>query len=199
MKNEAHVVAAVHGLHSIADIFAQAIYLSLNDVSEWKGYLTDLSKELPIEAEKIKIEIDEFTKATDFVYLDAIANQAKHRTITQPILMYSTANVNPPKYEFSTFKRNDKTNASRNINEFFLSELNRQVKLLETIGTKLNEFIKDGGKLVPSLKEKKSCFVLSDIARFDLSTLKRQYLTNEAAIEYALKVAVVSCEEQVLR
>ena len=143
IKIDAHAVAAVHGLHSISDILGQAIYLSLNDVVEWNGYLSDIHKKLPDDAIYVKQKINEFTTDSNFKYLNAIANQAKHRSIVKPVLMYSTTNAYPPSFQFSSFSKDKKNFGSKSIIEFFDTEISRQIKFIEEVGEGLCELIKN--------------------------------------------------------
>lgn len=182
---EAHTVAAVHGLHSVADILAQAIYLSLNDVNEWNGYLRNVTKGLPSEADVLKQKINQLMDHDDFKYLDRLANQAKHRAITAPVLMFSTTNAHPPKYEFSLFQRDGKSLPMRDVNEFLSGECRRQVGLITEIGIELCQLIKAGIKTTQVI-EKQVCVKLSPDAKLALKALKDQHGSNDDAINHAL-------------
>ena len=131
----AHAIAAVQALHAVTDLLGSAIYLSFNNVSQWKGNLKSAIKS---SHDDIKQLVDELQDHSDYSYLNAVVNQSKHRNVVRVPLVVAMSDNSPPRFQFETFKRDAESYSSRDVISFLDAEGARQHDVILRIGIKLN-------------------------------------------------------------
>lgn len=141
LKATAHAMAAVQALHSISDIVGTTIVLAVCGATEWKGYLRDVCAKLSTGRETIEPMIDVLRGHEDYMYLDALVNQSKHRNIVTARLTADVTGGERNRYDFIPFKRGATDYPAREIKPFLVDEYNRQGRTIFDIGNELNRIV----------------------------------------------------------
>lgn len=135
---EAHAIAAVQALHSIADILGTMIVTALQGELNWSKYLRDVPRALtPRETEVARL-INTFLDHDSYRLLDALANQAKHRNIVEASLMVSLDEVAPTRGEFIPFHRKGTNYGPVEIVPFLNGEYARQAEITMAVFRELD-------------------------------------------------------------
>lgn len=148
----AHVTACVQSLHAIGDIFAHAIYFALGNTlkptenGEERLYLRHIRKKLCQSAEYKSLgqELALLESDGDSVYLGALTNHCKHRSLIRPGLWADLTGKKLDAYtlEFQEFIYDKKPYPRRAILPFLQSEFNRQSLRIHVAGNVLNLVLK---------------------------------------------------------
>lgn len=135
---EAHAIAAVQALHAISDILGTMIVTALQGKLDWSKYLRDVPSALiPYEVEITRL-IEKFLDHDSYRYLDALANQAKHRNIVEASLMVSLDEVAPTRGEFIPFSRKGTNHGPVEIVPFLNAEYSRQTEIVMAVFRELD-------------------------------------------------------------
>jgi len=140
---EAHAIAAVQALHSISDILGTMIVVALQGELNWFRYLRDVSRALlPPELEVDRL-IGRILDHDSYRYLEALANQAKHRNIVEASLMISLDNIKPARGEFISFYRKGQSYSPVEIVPFLNAEYARQSEVVIAMFLELDRIAAD--------------------------------------------------------
>jgi hypothetical protein len=146
---EANIIACAQAVHSIADIFSQIIYLSLNldkhlkkPIAENKRYLFTVNQGLtniPLFT-KLHLGLDDFLKSKQFRYLSAYVNTTKHRSLIPSTYSVSFAeNVEPIHgLKISEFIYKNVLHNAKWSKEFFEDDINFFETSFASIGNEMN-------------------------------------------------------------
>lgn len=134
----AHAIAAVQALHSVSDITGCVLALSLREGTEWTGYLREVCNSLGKISDELAPLVNSLRSHDDYVYLDALVNQTKHRNVVSPYLVADLTGNENNRYAFITFTRKEKIHPPRDVKNFLIGEYNRQAKQFFEIINKLN-------------------------------------------------------------
>lgn len=124
----ANIVACIQSMHSLADILAHVVYFALglnNGANKLKeqnisiGSVADLLRKMPEFGELTKI-LEGISTHPDFVYLNALVNHCKHRSIVGTVLSVDPPTDGKPPYAllFDEFTYREIPYARRDINPF---------------------------------------------------------------------------------
>lgn len=142
----AHITSCVHSMHSLADILAHVIYLCLgmnrnpeSEIAARQINLHSVRDRLP--SGTIKELVGQLLSHENFVYLSALNNHSKHRSIVgvpySVDLTGEDTEAHGPKFDSFNF---DETQhyQQRWVRPFLTAEFDRQESLLMQIGNALN-------------------------------------------------------------
>jgi hypothetical protein len=138
LRASAHALAAVQAIHSVSDIAGVAIVLALTDEKEWRGYLRQVCSRFSTLCSTLKPFVDALRQNNDYIYLEALVNQSKHRNIVKARLNADLSGKQRNCYEFVQFERECVIYPPREIKGFLVDEYNRQAKIIFEIGRELN-------------------------------------------------------------
>jgi len=147
----AHVNSCVHAMHSLPDIVGGVIYLSL-------GMNRSTATELPARSVnahsikdalgpgRLKSLLETWISHSNFVYLAALNNQSKHRSIVPMPYSIDMTGTDPEKHglKFAAFFYDGTDYEARWARPFLVEEYQRQESLVLRIGHELNAVV---GKL----------------------------------------------------
>lgn len=151
----AHVTACVQSLHAMGDIFAHAIYFALGNnleltrKGEQKLYLSGVRKKLCQAAghQSLVRELDSLVSGDDFIYLCALDNRSKHRSLIRSEFRTDLKGKKPDPYtlEFQEFSydKDKKPYPRRSILPFLQSEIDRQSSRIHEAGNVLNSVLRE--------------------------------------------------------
>lgn len=145
LRAAAHITCCVHSMHSIADILGQVVYLGL-------GMNRDPAKELEerqtnaysvrdrLDTGKIKDLFHQLLDHNDFVYLAALNNQSKHRSIVPVPYTVDMTGEDEERHgmKFSGFLYENTWHPARWVRPFLREEYRRQEGLIMAIGNAVN-------------------------------------------------------------
>lgn len=148
-KIAAHVTACVQNLHSLADIFAHAIYYSLGynllpgALEESRVDIGSVRRKLALCPEHAAMAdaLNELASHNDFLYLKGLVNHSKHRSLIRPTLWMDMTGQNPDPYalRFQKFSYKKGENyPQREIRPYLESEFDRLSLLVIETGIALN-------------------------------------------------------------
>jgi hypothetical protein len=141
----AEIVACVQSMHAVADILAHVVYFALamdgssgTALKERDISVKRVPKQLPAGA--IKEMLDELKGHTDFVYLEALVNHCKHRSLIPIPYHYDLSGALCPKqgFWFADFTYDRTFYIAREAEAFLKDEYKRQSRLVIDIGNALN-------------------------------------------------------------
>lgn len=141
----AEIVACVQSMHAVADILAHVIYFALamdgnpaTALEEWRISVKSVHKLLP--AGPIKDMLHELRGHTDFVYLEALVNHCKHRSLVPIPYYYDLSGEPAAKQGFwlSDFTYGDTVHPTREVEDYLKGEYQRQSRLVIDIGNAVN-------------------------------------------------------------
>ena len=140
----AHITACVQNMHATADILAHTVYFALGmnlDPALWLKprniSMAQVIKKVPIEA--IQQLLSALVEDEGFLYLSALNNHSKHRSIVDiPFSIDLTPNPGPPGLKFAAFEYDDQMFTERLAMPTLDKEYGRQSKLIIGIGQLLN-------------------------------------------------------------
>lgn len=146
IQASAHINACVHSMHAIADILGQVIYLGLGmnrapatELGTRHTTIFSVRDKLPPGA--IRNLVSDLLDHPNFVYLCALNNNSKHRSIVS--LPYSVDMTGEDEeghgLKFAAFHYEYVDHASRWVRPFLQEEYQRQEGLIMQIGNALNE------------------------------------------------------------
>jgi hypothetical protein len=153
-KAEAHLIAFAQSIHSLADIFAQIIYTSLNldaklkkpiqlklrTISKINESISNLS-----EYRKLHSELNCFLKSDQFKYINAYVNTTKHRSLIP--VNYSVSFIESIKpihgLKIAKFTYNDYSFEPKFSNELIEETLVYFEKSYNSILAELNNFLNE--------------------------------------------------------
>ncbi|MFA6015456.1 MAG: hypothetical protein WC742_10350 [Gallionellaceae bacterium] len=148
----ANVTACVQSLHAIADTFAYAMYHALgyklkqSPLAERKINIYSVMRALQQthEHQSLLQEMALLVTGDDYIYLDALSNHSKHRSLIRPGLWADLKGKKPDPYtlEFEEFSYDKKPYPRRSILLFLQSELDRQSLRIHEAGNVLNFVLK---------------------------------------------------------
>ena len=149
IKARAHIVAFIQSLHSISDILGHVIYYSLGmnnakrerdiNLSEVKKWLSNNSNYFTL----INL-LKEFLDNDSYLYLSALVNKSKHRSILSAGLSVNLLETGRNRKEvvFPQFTFNNRTYDKRQALLFIESEYYRQIGLVIKIGNEINRLVR---------------------------------------------------------
>ncbi|MGR3303258.1 MAG: hypothetical protein ACUZ8I_12245 [Candidatus Scalindua sp.] len=151
----AHIIACLQSLHSIADVLAHVIYFALNmdnddvtRVDSTRRYASTVSGKLNSisGANTLKIVFDSLIKDDEFVYLSAVVNCSKHRTLIKTwfrINLDLNKEYNANIFEFYAFEFNGRNYNQRRVIEFIKNEYSRIDSFVNEISIEINNFVRN--------------------------------------------------------
>ncbi len=148
----ANVTACVQNLHAIADTFAYATYHALgynlksSPLSERSININSVKCALQQtqEHQSLVQELALLVSGEDYVYLNALTNHSKHRSLIRTGLWADMTGKNLDAYtlEFQKFTYDEKPYPRRSILPFLQSEFDRQSSRIFEAGNVLNSILK---------------------------------------------------------
>ncbi len=154
-KARANIIACLQSLHSLADVLAHVIYFALNmdndtltRVGSRKRYDSTVSGKLTTISgtNPLKSVFDSLIKDDEFVYLSAVVNCSKHRSIINTLF---GINLDPNKeysakdFKFYAFEFNGINYNQRPVIEFIKNEYSRINSLVVEICIKINNYVRN--------------------------------------------------------
>ena len=145
-KAEAHVVACVNSMHMLADAIGQVLYLGLAmNLDPALAFKNDRSINFKAVAEKLpegclKDKALTLTSGADFVYLAAMNNHTKHRSIVPvgySVNLDGESEI-PHGLQFKAFHYDGITYPARWVRPTLTKEYDRQETAMHEIGNALN-------------------------------------------------------------
>ncbi len=142
----AHITACVHAMHSLADVIGQTLYLGMG---------MNLDPTLTFKEERrVRIgsvgdrllpgllanQVSALVKHQDFVYLAAMNNHSKHRSVV-PVgfsVDFTGEDEESHGLKFNAFQYDGKSYTARWVRSTLIAEYQRQETLLHDIGNELN-------------------------------------------------------------
>ncbi|MBB1386498.1 hypothetical protein H5119_13265 [Pseudoalteromonas sp. SG45-5] len=146
---KAHIIALIRTLHSLPDLIAHVIYISLglnlkNETKIGRKQNIDFKVikrilENKSEYEKLSAKMDELVTCEEYKYFNRLANNIKHKSNIRPNLTYNLKGKGRNIYEFNfdAFENYPKRPALA----FIENEFKREHDLIVCIGNMLNQFI----------------------------------------------------------
>jgi hypothetical protein len=146
---EANMIACAQAVHSIADIFSQIVYLSLNldknlkkPIQENKRYLFTVNQGLiniPL-FNKLHLKLNDFLTSKQFQYLNAYVNTTKHQSLIPSTISISfEENIKPIHgLKISEFLYKGVQNNAKWSKEFFEDDINFFATSFASIGNEIN-------------------------------------------------------------
>lgn len=141
LRFSAHAIAGVQALHAVTDILGSAIYLSLNAERQWKGNLRSAIRS--INEPGLSQLVADLQAHADYMYLEAVVNQSKHRNVVRSPFLMPLSSDAPPRFEFEMFDRDNKLYPARDVLLFLVAERTRQHNMVARIGNELNRLVKE--------------------------------------------------------
>lgn len=141
----AEIVACVQSMHAVADILAHVVYFALamdrnaaTALEEWKISVKSVHKRLSAGA--IKDILQELKGHADFVYLEALVNHCKHRSLVPIPYYYDLSGQHRAKqgFWFADFTYGETPHLTREVETYLKDEYKRQSRLVIDIGNALN-------------------------------------------------------------
>lgn len=157
----AEIVACVQSMHAVADILAHVVYSALamdcNPATAIKE--RDISvKSVPkrLAASQVRDILEELKGHSDFIYLEALVNHCKHRSLVRIPYYYDLSGEPTAKRGFwlADFTYGETLHHPREVGTFLKDEYKRQSRLVIDIGNALNAEVAcrlATGKARPSL------------------------------------------------
>lgn len=150
---EANMIACAQSLHSLADIFSQIIYFSLNldknlknPIPQEKRYLFNINKAIANIPQFIKLhlELNHLLKSEQFEYLNAYVNTTKHQSLIPSTYSVSfVENIEPTHgLKIAEFEYNGNPYKAKWSKEFFETDFNYFEKSFVNIGNEINLNVK---------------------------------------------------------
>jgi hypothetical protein len=149
----ANVVACIQSMHSIADIFAHTVYFTLGlntkqcKLDERKINIRSVTRVLNgmTEFSEIASILNGIIKHDDFVYLDALVNHSKHRSIVGTVLSIDPPADGQPPYTllFDEFVYDEESHASRDIQSFLAPAYKWISQEIDVCGEALNRALRN--------------------------------------------------------
>jgi hypothetical protein len=144
----AQLTACVQSVHAQLDILANATYYALgcnlqsNAIQERSVSLAKVQKHLSADHRYVEIGQLFLTHMShdDNVYLTALANYSKHRSVVKPSLWIAFTDIEPDGYKlnFRGFSHNKDNYAERSALAFLESEFSRISKCTIAVGNEIN-------------------------------------------------------------
>lgn len=149
---EANMIACAQSLHSLADIFSQVVYLSLNldknlnkPVPENKKYLFAVNKALSglPRFSTLHRKINKLLKSNQFDYLGAYVNTTKHRSLIPADYSISFEKITEPMHglKISGFEYKGNKYSSRWAKELLEDDLHFIRDCFANIGNEINSSV----------------------------------------------------------
>ena len=142
----AHITACVHAMHSLADVIGQTLYLGLGMnldpalafKEERRVRIGSVADRLP--PGPLADQASVLVKHEDFVYLAAMNNHSKHRSVV-PVgfsVDFTGEDEETHGLKFNAFQYDEKSYPARWVRSTLIAEYQRQETLLHGIGNALN-------------------------------------------------------------
>ena len=141
----AHITACVQSMHTVADMLAHTLYyafgMNLNPETTLDAHrigIGPVSQLLPVG--EVKDQLNALVKHDSFVYLSAITNHSKHRSMVKTTYSLDLTGEAATSHglKFSGFEYGGKPFAERWVRPTLESEYNRQEVLIVSIGQAIN-------------------------------------------------------------
>jgi hypothetical protein len=141
----AHITACLQNMHTVADLLGHTLYYAfgmnldpVKTIEARKVGLHSVTRQLPEGALKKHLKI--LVKHDDFIYLSAITNHSKHRSIvkTNYSLDLTGASAMSHGLKFSSFEYEGKIYPERWVRPTLESEYKRQAEIVVSVGLALN-------------------------------------------------------------
>ncbi len=146
IRAAAHITSCVHSMHSVADILGQVVYLGLGmnrdparELEEKQTNAYSVRDRLP--SGPIKDLLHQLLDHPDFVYLSALNNQSKHRSIVPVPYSVDMTGEDEERHgmKFNGFLYETVWHAPRWVRPFVIDEYQRQEGLIMAVGNAINE------------------------------------------------------------
>ncbi len=143
----AHIVACLQSMHSTWDILAHAIYHAVGMnldrqmlIRPNKICLAEVASKLSgiTGMESTSSLLKEMSADPDFVYINAVVNQSKHRNVIAPTLNADMSGARNHQLMFAPFERDGKFFEARTVKELLEREQGRQMTIILKVGNDLN-------------------------------------------------------------
>lgn len=140
----AHITACIQSMHATADILAHTVYfargMNLTTATTLKPHLIGLKKIVGLLPNgPIQEQIITFLNHEDFIYLSAVNNHSKHRSVVDtPYSLNFTDDHTPCGLKFSSFEYDRELFEERWAMPTLKKEYARQSQLIIGIGLALN-------------------------------------------------------------
>lgn len=145
-KAAAHITACVHAMHSLADIIGQTLYLGLGmnldpalafKEDRWVK-MTGVADRLP--AGPMADQAAALVKGADFIYLAAMNNHSKHRSVVPVGFSVDFTGEDEEAYglKFNAFQYEGRAYPAKWVRPTLVSEYPRLETLLHGMGNALN-------------------------------------------------------------
>jgi hypothetical protein len=148
--SEANLIACAQSLHSMADIFGQAVYITLDldtalpkPINEKRRYLAVINDELKKAAlvPSLTAKIDELLLSRQFVYLKDYMNVTKHRALVRTAYSVSFKAEASHGMKISDFKYEDRAHAAKWSNDFFDKDVSEVIEMIVGVGVEMNNVV----------------------------------------------------------
>jgi len=153
-KVAANAVACVQSLHAIADLLANGVFHALNlgrfgkPIKASQIDSTRALERLDMQAEfrAIAVVLREMLDNASFVHVDALSNQAKHRSITPIALNEDVTGLREQRFElrFSAFNRGDKAFGEAEVRTLLSPAYDAASHAIVATGIELTRLLKAG-------------------------------------------------------
>jgi hypothetical protein len=147
-KVEAHVIALLHCMHSMADSLAHVVYYAMGMRFDADRSLKDREIAFPRVRKGttdggLGALMDEFSLHDGFKYLAAIVNHSKHRSVVRTPYTVDNLDTESPDHglNFAAFSYNGQWHSERRVEPFVRDEFARQSRLIIDIGNRLNTLV----------------------------------------------------------
>lgn len=145
-KAAAHITACVHAMHSLADIIGQALYLGLGmNLDPALAFKKERAVSVGGVADRLPSgplgdQVGALVKHDDFIYLAAMNNHSKHRSVVPVGFALDFTGEDEEGYglRFNAFRYDGRDYAPRWVRPTLVAEYQRQEALLQGIGNALN-------------------------------------------------------------
>jgi hypothetical protein len=141
----AHITACLQSMHTVADLLGHTLYYAFGmnldpakTIEPRRVGIHSVSRHLPEGA--LKRHLKTLVEHDDFVYLSAITNHSKHRSIVKANYSLDLTGDSPTPHglKFSRFEYEGKTYPERWVGPTLESEYKRQAEIVVSVGLALN-------------------------------------------------------------
>jgi hypothetical protein len=148
LQSNAHVIACIQSVHCLADTLAHTVYfgmgLNLNPMTKMRERSINARNVIKaLHDNSIKAPFLTLLDHANFLYLDALVNRSKHRSIVavQYSIDLGPDHVEPPGLKFAAFEHDGKAYPNSWVKATISGEYKRQDEIIRTTGRALNDAV----------------------------------------------------------
>jgi hypothetical protein len=147
----ANIVACLQSMHALGDILAHVVYfaagmnLGERAMREEDVTLRSVTQQLVVPCPSLAAMLTDIQQHADFVYLSALVNHCKHRSIIDSVLFVSDAAQGRPPYtlQFDAFTYRGTCYLRREITPYLEEAYSWLARTIDDCGAELNRAISE--------------------------------------------------------